>query len=89
MLGLVTGTRYYVTVRAVTGAGNLLESSSNGVMLDLTAPVAYFTQVTISSVSLLFTCIMSHVAPLHLPCHLPFYICSDKTACYIKYILVL
>ena len=37
--------KYYTTVRAVTGAGNVLESASDGILVDVTAPVAEITSL--------------------------------------------
>ena len=45
MVPLVSAVKYYSTVRAVTGAGNTLESSSNGITVDMTPPDAQFTHV--------------------------------------------
>ena len=39
-LPLSAAVKYYTTVRAVTGAGNVLESASDGILVDVTAPVA-------------------------------------------------
>ena len=35
---LETGTTYYSNIRAITGAGNVLDSTSNGFVVDRTAP---------------------------------------------------
>ena len=46
---LVHGLRYFASVRAVTGAGNVLDSGSSGVTLDLTPPEVYVTGIGIIS----------------------------------------
>ncbi|KAI0241220.1 hypothetical protein LSAT2_032838 [Lamellibrachia satsuma] len=38
-VALSAGVKYYTTVRAVTGAGGVLESASDGFLVDVTAPV--------------------------------------------------
>ena len=45
MVHLMSGNMYYATVKAITGAGNVLESCSNGITLDTTPPDAWFVQV--------------------------------------------
>ena len=37
--------KYYTTVRAVTGAGHVLESAADGTLVDVTAPAAEITSV--------------------------------------------
>ena len=37
-MALSAGVKYYTTVRAVTGAGGMLESASDGFLVDVTAP---------------------------------------------------
>ncbi|KAK2165039.1 hypothetical protein NP493_1368g00012 [Ridgeia piscesae] len=44
-LPLSAAVKYYTTVRAVTGAGNVLESASDGILVDVTAPVAGITSL--------------------------------------------
>ncbi|XP_070573769.1 uncharacterized protein [Ptychodera flava] len=38
LLSLASGRRYFATIRAITGAGNVLDSSSDGFTVDVTAP---------------------------------------------------
>ncbi|XP_070573748.1 uncharacterized protein [Ptychodera flava] len=38
LLSLVHGKQYFATIRAITGAGNVLDSSSDGFTVDVTAP---------------------------------------------------
>ena len=45
LLPLSSGTTYFTTIRAKTGAGDILESSSNGVTVDTSPPEAQFTKV--------------------------------------------
>ena len=45
LVTLSSGTTYFTTVRAKTGAGDILESSSNGVTVDTSPPEAQFTKV--------------------------------------------
>ena len=45
LTSLVPGVKYYVTVRAVTGAGGILESTSDGVTPDITKPSALFEDI--------------------------------------------
>ncbi|XP_078620549.1 uncharacterized protein LOC144887293 isoform X2 [Branchiostoma floridae x Branchiostoma japonicum] len=44
-LSLATSNRYYSSVRAITGAGNVLESTSDGFGVDQSAPSVLFTLV--------------------------------------------
>lgn len=46
---LTPGIKYYVTVRAITGSGNILDSSSDGFTVDKTAPVARFAKLGLVS----------------------------------------
>ena len=39
-MSLSAAVKYYTTVRAVTGAGNVLESATDGILVDVTSPVA-------------------------------------------------
>ena len=45
ILPLKSSTKYYVTVRGITGAGNILESCSNGVVVDVTPPAIQISKV--------------------------------------------
>ena len=45
ILPLKSSTKYYVTVRGITGAGNILESCSNGVVVDVTPPAIQISEV--------------------------------------------
>ena len=49
-LVLSAGRRYYTSVRAVTGAGGILESTSDGFVVDDTAPVVVVTAVGATAV---------------------------------------
>ena len=44
-LALSVGVKYYISVRALTGAGTVLESTSDGFVVDVTPPVATITSV--------------------------------------------
>jgi len=44
-LHLEAAVTYYTTVRAVTGAGHVLESATDGTLVDVTAPVAEITSL--------------------------------------------
>ena len=45
LLTLSSQTTYFTTIRAKTGAGDILESSSNGITVDTSPPEAQFTKV--------------------------------------------
>ena len=44
MLPLTSSSLYYVSVRAITGAGNALDSASNGITIDTTPPSLTVTE---------------------------------------------
>ena len=50
-LPLSAAVKYYTTVRAVTGAGNVLESASDGILVDVTAPVAEITSLGVKTLN--------------------------------------
>ena len=45
LLNLESSKKYFATIRAITGAGNLLESCSNGMTIDTSPPEAQFDEV--------------------------------------------
>ena len=44
-LALLDSMKYYISVRALTGAGSVLESSSDGVVVDVTPPAVVIRSV--------------------------------------------
>ena len=44
LLDAPVGQQLYVSVRAITGAGNVLESSSDGILIDSSAPSVNFVR---------------------------------------------
>ncbi|XP_070573609.1 uncharacterized protein [Ptychodera flava] len=49
LLPLEPSTTYYATVRAITGAGNVLEASSDGFTVDTTAPSIHINTIGVSA----------------------------------------
>lgn len=51
IVSLTHGQSYYTNVRAITGAGNVLDSGSNGFTLDVSPPEVYIDGIGIVSVN--------------------------------------